>query len=667
MLIYSVLSFLNPTILWGLFAVSIPIIIHLFNLRRVKRVEFSNIALLRRVKEETSAKKKPVEILILISRILFLTFLVFAFAQPISKDEDNSLELSDEVLIYLDNSLSMQMPVGSQSNAFDLAYSFANSVVDAYPDNTKFKLIENGYSNSIVVNYSKSTIKDRLTELNIVSVDRNPAEIFTRIANTNFRGDVYLISDFQKNSPTDLNLYQADTSRNYYMVPIQPDGFSNVFFDSAYLENTFLLGALKNELKVSVRNEGPNAVEGVNMRLFLDNQLTSTALLDLDANGVAQHSFELDRSASGLNRVKVTLEDPEVDFDNEFYLTLNNIEKINISEIRSGSSNRFVNQLYSGNELFNFNSFDVGNLDLNQLNEADIIVLNELSAFSNQLISAIRGFLENGGSVIVIPSSNSSAADYGDLGLTLVPGSQQRLVLSSPKLENPFFDGVFEEQDESIAMPEATLEFRLLNEEYSILEFRNGRSFLSKASAPGNLYFYASPFATNSTSFTNHSLFVPVMYKLALGARASLTRLYYATDDETVVQPLGEEGLNEIVNINNGDKVLTPDQRVSGNNLILEIPKDEVTAGHFDIRTGGGTIGTVAFNIPKSESLTERFTEEELEQMASADHIYTIDAETSVDVDRELTAGVKGIGLWRYALMLALFFLFAEIILIRYL
>ena len=61
----AVINFLNSNVLWGLFAIAIPIIIHLFNLRRVKRVEFSNTSLLRRVKEESSAKRKPVELLIL--------------------------------------------------------------------------------------------------------------------------------------------------------------------------------------------------------------------------------------------------------------------------------------------------------------------------------------------------------------------------------------------------------------------------------------------------------------------------------------------------------------------------------------------------------------------------------------------------------------------------
>ncbi len=664
---YLVLSFLNPSVLWGLLAISIPIIIHLFNLRQVKKVEFSNIALLKRVKEETSAKKKPVELLILLARILFVAFLVIAFAQPISKDEDNALELNENVLIYLDNSLSMQKAVGTQTSAFDQAFAYANVIVDAYPDNAKFKFIENNYSNSLVVNYSKETIKDRLTELEFSSVSRSIPEIQKRLANSEFNGDIYLISDFQKSGEPSLASMLSDTTNNYYMVPIGSEESGNLYFDSAYLENSFLLGELKNELKVSVRNDGDQALDDVNLRLFFDNQLTSTALVDIDANGSLIHAFEIDRDAAGLDRVRVSLEDAQVDFDNELFLTLNNIEKINVFEIRESVSGSYVSQLYGDNELFNFQSFNTGNIDLNQLTGADLIVLNQISSFSNQLTSAINDFLEAEGSVLMIPSRNLAAGRYSDFGLRVTEDSRQRVQLNNPDLNNPFFAGVFEEDAQNISMPEATTYLRLRNQELSLLDFKNGRSFLSKATTDGSLYFFSSSFEAGMTSFPNHSIFVPVMYKLALGSKVNLSRLYYSTNDETIVYPTELKTSGGVINLKRGDVELTPDQRFSGSNLVMEIPKDEIGPGHFDVKSTDTNLGVIAFNLPKEESGGDRFSTDELLELAQANHINMIEADDAMEVDREITAGIKGIGLWRYALLLALLFLFVEIILIRYL
>ena len=163
--ILNIITFANPQLLFGLFAIAIPIIIHLFNLRRVKRVEFSNTALLKRIKEESSAKRKPVELLILGSRIIGVSLLVLAFAQPLFKSEVNDLELQDKVLIYLDNSQSLSALNDEGVSSFDNLIKEANSIVDSYSDGTVFHFVENAYSNSISAQYTKESIKELLTEI----------------------------------------------------------------------------------------------------------------------------------------------------------------------------------------------------------------------------------------------------------------------------------------------------------------------------------------------------------------------------------------------------------------------------------------------------------------------------------------------------------------------
>ena len=76
------MKFLYPQFLWALFAIAIPIIIHLFNFRRFKRVYFSNVALLKQVDLETKKSSKVRHLLVLLARILAITCLVLAFAQP---------------------------------------------------------------------------------------------------------------------------------------------------------------------------------------------------------------------------------------------------------------------------------------------------------------------------------------------------------------------------------------------------------------------------------------------------------------------------------------------------------------------------------------------------------------------------------------------------------
>ncbi|WP_310590407.1 BatA domain-containing protein [Dyadobacter sp. NIV53] len=76
------MSFLFPSFLWGLLAISIPIAIHIFNFRRTKRVYFTNVAFLKAVETQTRSVRKIKHWLIMAARILAVASLAFAFAQP---------------------------------------------------------------------------------------------------------------------------------------------------------------------------------------------------------------------------------------------------------------------------------------------------------------------------------------------------------------------------------------------------------------------------------------------------------------------------------------------------------------------------------------------------------------------------------------------------------
>src|SRR6267142_6603856 len=100
------MSLVYPSFLWALSALAIPIIIHLFNFRKTTRIYFSNTRFLRQVKEETTQKRRLKQYLVLASRLLFLLFLVLAFAQPFLPAKEQ-ITSGKDIIIYLDNSFSM--------------------------------------------------------------------------------------------------------------------------------------------------------------------------------------------------------------------------------------------------------------------------------------------------------------------------------------------------------------------------------------------------------------------------------------------------------------------------------------------------------------------------------------------------------------------------------
>src|SRR5688572_6631297 len=100
------MSFLYPSFLWALAALSIPILIHLFNFRKTTQVYFSNNRFLKEVKDATTAKRRLKHYLILLSRLLFLFFLIITFCQPIIPATEQ-LGQGKNIILYLDNSQSM--------------------------------------------------------------------------------------------------------------------------------------------------------------------------------------------------------------------------------------------------------------------------------------------------------------------------------------------------------------------------------------------------------------------------------------------------------------------------------------------------------------------------------------------------------------------------------
>src|SRR5687768_6356730 len=99
------MKFVHPEILYALSALSIPIIVHLFNFRRFKKVLFSNVEFLKEIKLETQSKSKIKHLLILLSRMIAMACIILAFAQPYIPAGNSTTRPGDRAIsIYLDNS-----------------------------------------------------------------------------------------------------------------------------------------------------------------------------------------------------------------------------------------------------------------------------------------------------------------------------------------------------------------------------------------------------------------------------------------------------------------------------------------------------------------------------------------------------------------------------------
>ena len=215
------MTFLYPSFLWALAALSVPVIIHLFNFRRTTRVYFSNTRFLKQVKEATSSKRKLKHYLILASRLLFLAFLVITFCQPIIPAEEQ-FGSTRNIVLYLDNSQSMSALMDDKTRGLDAAVSYARSIVEVFPADTRYKLVTNDFSPFSNTFKTKPEVLDLLTQIRLSPVSRTMSEIQERIlTDGGVRGrEIFWISDLQKSTLGPVG-QDRDTTSRMHLVPIE--------------------------------------------------------------------------------------------------------------------------------------------------------------------------------------------------------------------------------------------------------------------------------------------------------------------------------------------------------------------------------------------------------------------------------------------------------------
>ncbi len=656
------MNFLFPQFLWALTALSIPIIIHLFNFRKTTRILFSNTRFLQQVRQETTQKRKLKQYLVLVSRLLFLLFLVLAFAQPFLPAKEQ-LTPGREVAIYLDNSYSMLSQVAEKTRALDAGIRFSQEVVSLFPLDTRYKLITNDFapfSNSFK---TKTEILDLLAQVRLSPVSRSFKEISQRIGGTD--QEIFWISDFQKSTSGEITPASIDSVQSWRLVPIALEGANNLLVDSAYLEDPFVVGGQRNTLNVRVRNIGTKAREGLVIKLIINDVQSGTASVNLESNSSAIAKFDLVQGLTGWNRAVVSFTDFPVSFDNEFYATLNFSDKIRIVEVRNGSP--FIEKVFGNASLFAFRSFEPGNVDIGVLSQADLIILNNIDNPDASLVQAVRNYQQGTGTVLIIPSAKGNVAQYQAMapGFALTKKENLEMAeLDKPDFQNPFFENVFEEKTASMAMPHSRSVLDWGADRSALLKFKDGKPFLSRVR---NTFVLSSPLDSKFSDFQSHGIFVPVMYRIAASSHRVSQKPYYMLSESTVT--LTADSLDGETPVRlTGKQEVVPAQRKNSDKLVLEIPKFSIEPGFYYAKAQQDTIGLVAFDLDKKESLLDQWTGEEVQTMlGGGKNISLFDSAATGSFADEIKERYLGTALWKYALVLALMFLLAEVLLIRFL
>ncbi|HRK59804.1 MAG TPA: BatA domain-containing protein, partial [Candidatus Kapabacteria bacterium] len=136
------MTFLNPLVLLGLIASSVPLLLHLFSIRKSKPLEFSSLRFLKELQKTSIRKFKIKKILLLILRTLIITFIVLAFSRPTIQTSLPVLgtHAKTSAVIIIDNSASMNISDG-KGNRLNRAKNISLSIIDAFREGDEVSII----------------------------------------------------------------------------------------------------------------------------------------------------------------------------------------------------------------------------------------------------------------------------------------------------------------------------------------------------------------------------------------------------------------------------------------------------------------------------------------------------------------------------------------------
>ncbi len=576
-----------PEWLWGLLALIIPILIHLFRLRRFRKTPFTNVSLLQKLVVESNRSSTLKKWLLLACRLGLLAALVLAFTQPYKARP--GAETAREVVIYLDNSFSMQSPEGSGN----LLQNAVQSLLQNLSPETEISVLTN------TEQFGKRPLRDlqeTLLSLPFTFQQADMASLLLR-ARTLFEDreqsikELWLLSDFQ-----DLEFGSADSTAGLqlHFLPLRPDSRYNVSLDTAFIRNR---SPEILELQVNIRLDDPERKKPLS--LFNGDTLIAKSAPEIEADGMGTAIFSLPAQRAIEGSIRIL--DEGLDYDNDLYFALNTPPKIRVLSLGDRSA-RFLERIFTADE-FTLQQRRLQETDFAELESQHLVILNELSEIPTALSRQLTEYVAQGGTLLVIPPSDGSMNGYGPFLQALGAPTTGQLVSEANRVTeiafgHPLYRDVFEAEVRNFDYPTVQSYYRLGNRGATLLGFQNGEAFLRAA---GRVYVFAGSLNPANSNFVQSPLIVPTFY--AIGRQSMpFSELYYTVGvpAELELDATLEEDL--IFRLESPDYAFIPRQESYTRKTRLSFYDEPARDGNYNVVIDGNTLRTISFNFPRTES-----------------------------------------------------------------
>ncbi|QLC65398.1 BatA domain-containing protein [Flavobacterium sp. LPB0248] len=640
------MHFKHPEILYFLFLLIVPILVHLFQLRRFKTSYFTNVRFLKELAIQTRKSSKIKKRLLLATRLLLLTCAIIAFAQPFFEAAD-SKNASNEMYIVLDNSFSME----AKGKKGELLKRAVQELLENTPENTQFSLLTN------TENFWNTDIKSSKSALQNLKYSASPFDLSAITAKIKahksaHKKDIVIITDAVGLKEAAIKTIDFD-EKPYFIVP-EAEQKNNVSIDSVYINQT-----LENfyEIGINLSAYGED-FKPVSTALYNQNKLIAKTIVNFDTKK-KKINFTIPKEAF---HGYVVIEDNGLTYDNKLFFSISKNKKTNVISIGEPEKSNFLSRIYTSAE-FNYNNYSISALDYNSLEKQNTIILNELVDIPQALQTTLKAFVSKGGNLVVIPSEKTSLSSLntllGNFGKIQFGNLETNAkLITKINFDHPLFSGVFENKITNFQYPKVNSSFAVSSSYPAVLSFEDQTAFVTAVqSQVSGIAVFTAPINSANSNFQQSPLIVPLFYKIAQNnQKTGVNALTIGNNQPYFVDVLLTK--DAILEVKGTDDSFIPIQQILNNKVKLTFNDFPETAGNYSVFDKKEWVENISFNYKRTESDLSQVNTNVVSDFKTADTISTIF--NTLQTERTDSQ------IWKWFVIFALLFLALEIAIIKF-
>ena len=477
------------------------------------------------------------------------------------------------------------------------------------------------------------------------------------------RKELYIISDFIGIS-SDLSKLNLDSTINVTFIHLENEKIANVFIDSCWLATPNIQLEKENTLNVRIKKTDSLLRENLSLKLFINEQQVSLNNFDLENEKIIEVNFVSNQL--NWNKGVVKIQDYPITFDDNYYISFQVKEHINILNIFEKEFSKSLNKLFNNDTYFKFNNVNINKLSFNQLEQYDLIILDQIELLSSGVINSLKNYVGNGGSLLIFPSVNMDIKIFNELNNSLnidnYLAKSHGIELTNLNYKHRIFEAVFESKNDNLNFPKVKSYFQIENSKNntsSYIDFINKSSFINQYNYKnGKVILSSVGLDKEFGDFTKHAIFVPLMYNIASNS-GGIQKLSYE---------VGAEKIETNIKLNQS-KVLIK------NDVFEFIPltqqksiwiNDQITKdGHYNLFDKDSIVSVLSFNYNRSDSKLIEVENEEFKNKLRSNFEFRTLKNISENLTNKILSINQGFSLWEICIVLSVLLLAIETLLLK--